>query len=86
MCFRVRAKNSVNRWSLVHVSPILAVDPEVPDIVQLEYFLDNDPGFGAGIQVPITSGQNISKVLTIDTTGLSQGRHFLLGKGEKPQE
>jgi hypothetical protein len=73
----IRAKNSENRWSLVHTSPILAVDPSIPDIVQIEYFFDSDPGFGAGIQIPISPGQNISEVLTMDTTGLSTGRHFL---------
>jgi hypothetical protein len=73
-----RTKNSANRWSVTSVSTFLNIDVSVPDIVQLEYFLDDDPGYGAGIQVPITPGQNISGVVTIDTTGLSLGRHFLL--------
>jgi hypothetical protein len=73
----VRAKNSVNRWSMVQISPILAIDPAVPDIVQLEYFFDTDPGYGAGIQVPVTSGQDVSQVFNMDTTGLSPGRHVI---------
>lgn len=73
----VRAKNAVNHWSLVQISPVLAIDPAVPDIVQLEYFFDTDPGYGAGIQVPVTTGQDVSEVLEMDTTGLSPGRHVI---------
>ena len=73
----VRAKNAVNRWSMVQISPILAIDPAVPDIVQLEYFYDTDPGYGEGIQVPVTSGQDVSQVFNMDTTGLSPGRHVI---------
>lgn len=47
------------------------------NITKLEYFIDNDPGFGNGINVPITSGNDITKKHTIDLLSLSNGIHSL---------
>lgn len=43
-------------------------------IVQLEYYLDNDPGYGNGTQVSITPGSDLDINHTISTTGLD-GNH-----------
>ncbi|MFC1614079.1 hypothetical protein ACFL5K_02150 [Gemmatimonadota bacterium] len=48
-----------------------------PGIVSAEFFIDNDPGFGSGIPIPITPGQNIDEVLTVDISGISDGAHML---------
>ena len=43
-----------------------------------EYFYDSDPGFGAGMPIDITAGQEVTvDGLGLSTTGLSQGRHLL---------
>jgi hypothetical protein len=73
-----RTKNSANRWSVVTTNTFLNIDTSVPDIVQMEYFLDTDPGFGEGIQIPIISGKDVSEVIPLDTAGLSLGRHYLV--------
>lgn len=45
------------------------------DILVMEYFIDTDPGVGAGIPIPITSGPNITESFTITTNALPVGFH-----------
>lgn len=49
------------------------------DIDRAEYFFDEDPGFGMGINIPITAGQdvNLNQNIDISSAMLSQGRHRL---------
>jgi hypothetical protein len=45
-------------------------------INKVEYFVDTDPGFGNGTDVPVTAGANISDLLVaVDITSLSAGFH-----------
>lgn len=49
----------------------------VSDIVQMEYFIDNDPGYGLGQQVSIVPGLAISQAFEINTENLQPGVHML---------
>ncbi|MBX2963040.1 MAG: fibronectin type III domain-containing protein [Cyclobacteriaceae bacterium] len=49
-----------------------------PNITRLEYFFDTDPGFGAGINVPITPGQNLTDVqFNVPLNSITEGFHML---------
>ena len=49
-----------------------------PDLVDAEYFIDVDPGHGAGTAIPLSSpGTSVTVTFEIPTTGLSVGHHTL---------
>jgi hypothetical protein len=77
--FCMRAGNAVNVWSVVSNRLFAVFDyAGSQNIVQMEYFVDNDPGFGSGSQVSITQGSQVSKQFTIDLTGVGPGIHILV--------
>ncbi|MEZ5195978.1 MAG: hypothetical protein R2764_06150 [Bacteroidales bacterium] len=41
----------------------------------MEYFLDTDPGFGNGMQIPVTPSIDIDKNFLVDVSGLITGNH-----------
>ncbi len=47
------------------------------DIVQVEYFIDEDPGVGEGIELELDPGEEVSISETIDLEGLDNGFHVL---------
>jgi hypothetical protein len=51
-------------------------------IVSAEYFIDDDPGVGAGIPVSVSSGDTVTGNFTLNTSGLSPGSHNLYGRGK----
>ena len=56
----------------------VALQPTAPDMTQIEYFLDADPGIGNGVNVPITAAINIQDLnFDIDIHALSVGFHRL---------
>ncbi|MBK8710885.1 MAG: choice-of-anchor D domain-containing protein [Niastella sp.] len=82
----IRAKDAGGKWSLVNYEifdnsstyPYPTAPPPVTNIVQLEYFIDSDPGFGNGNAIAITPAVDISNLLaTINFTALSSGNHIL---------
>jgi hypothetical protein len=46
-------------------------------INQLEYYVDNDPGYGNGEEVTISSGSSINANFNFDIDGLTEGVHNL---------
>jgi hypothetical protein len=79
----VRTKDEDGKWSLVFKQDVYkAGEPTtglpLPNIVQLEYFIDTDPGYGNGINVPLIADSIIDEMLLPDITGLSLGEHNLL--------
>jgi hypothetical protein len=70
--FRVR--NDEGLWSQMNLQ-VFYLQPVVHDIVAMEYFLGEDPGFGNGIQIPITTAKEI--MLPFDLTLLPKGKHML---------
>ncbi len=85
----VRVKDEFGKWSINYseelfkglAPPVTTNDPTVPDIVEMEYFFDEDPGFGNGINVPIQAGKNIEAVFSPDINALDlYGYHFLCAR------
>ncbi|MFT5047961.1 MAG: hypothetical protein ACI8UP_004961, partial [Porticoccaceae bacterium] len=80
----VRAKQGTDGWGMVETIPVYlddgAVDPPAPpapDIVEVEYFFDNDPGTMQGTPLsasisPVTGGS-----YDLATTGLGPGGHTI---------
>ena len=85
--FYIRSKNANGIWGLTqnaffdnYTVPLYNIAPAaVTNIVQLEYFFDNnDLGFGNCNQLTITANTNIANQnANINITGLSQGVHRL---------
>ena len=76
----LRVKNSNNVWSM-HTNRVFRVS-DVPftnnaDIVEAEYFFDNDPGIGNGINIDLADAESLDEILNIPTTGLSPGTYRL---------
>lgn len=56
--------------------PYPATTTDQGNLVQMEYFIDIDPGPGNGRPIAITAGRNISSLdVTIDLTGLTKAWH-----------
>lgn len=76
--FFVRSRNSKGEWSLINSKAIFLSPAQVLDIVEMEYFIDTDPGIGQGTAVSLASMSDINKLTqAIDLTGLDYGAHIL---------
>lgn len=82
----VRTKDANGNWSLTNLQTIsiavanisLPPNPTPSNIISLEYFFDNDPGFGNGHAVTVPASTDISNFsFAVDLTGLSNGTHHL---------
>lgn len=76
----VRVRDSNSNWSFTHFTDFIKIKPpdpppSMPDVASLEYFIDSDPGFGNGIDIPVTPGQNIEQSFVIDIGPLDVGFH-----------
>lgn len=82
----IRTLGQNGRWSISYPHSFLYdADPPYPEpatlenIVYAEYFINNDPGFGDGIPIAITSGANLSEVpFEVDLTGLADNTYHIL--------
>ncbi|MBL7994655.1 cadherin-like domain-containing protein [bacterium] len=77
----VRSRDANGLWNVAPASvfyraPDAIVDP-LADIVKMEYFIDNDPGFGNAADVPVVAGSNVTKSFSIDMNNVSGGFHTL---------
>jgi hypothetical protein len=77
----IRAKDANNKWSVLGVRPFyketIPANATPPNIATMEYFVDADPGYGLGVNVPLTAGTPLSKSLTANLGSLSNGTHKL---------
>ena len=70
--FYVRVKDETGKWSLIHKQDIFisnesATNPEpLKEIVEMEYFIGSDPGFGNGEPVSVTPGDVINQSFSVD--------------------
>jgi len=78
----LRTKDDSGRWSLTARTNIEVLASEVKTtIVNGEYFIDTDPGFGLATPLIITSPDSILlQSFTAATSGLSEGYHKLYGR------
>ncbi len=76
-----RSKDENGNWSalntLTFFTSYVNTTPANVNIVQMEYFVDTDPGFGSGNAVSITPGTSVTKSFSMDMTSLSGGFHTL---------
>ena len=76
-----RVKDEAGKWSLSVLRTIFKVTnetaPDMPDIIATEYFIDTDPGFGIGTNVPLTRDSLIETTFDVDIAGVSSGEHYL---------
>jgi hypothetical protein len=70
----VRTKDEKGVWSHYQHSQFFVKQ----SITKAEYFFDTDPGVGNGTSIPVTAAlDSITFTNSINTTGLSEGSHFL---------
>lgn len=81
----IRSRNNMNQWSLTHFStfentallPYPVATPSGP-VTNMEYFFDDDPGFGNGRSISFTGSPDINQLsVDADLTGLAEGQHTL---------
>jgi hypothetical protein len=76
----VRSRDANNRWSITHARPFvkLALPASVVNLNRIEYFVDTDPGFGNGTNIPFTAATSVTDLtFTVNVSGLTQGPHRL---------
>ncbi len=76
-----RAKDDAGQWGPVGWRVFFHVKlPSTEDlsILQVEYFIDNDPGFGNAVSIAVeTPGNNLTLEFTRDIQDLDQGMHYI---------
>lgn len=88
----IRAQNNVGKWSITSTTlfgvspdyPYPAAPPPAGNITKAEYYIDTDPGFGLGTNVPLTAAVDLpSLVASVNTGALAPGVHrlYLRSKG-----
>ncbi|WP_034057173.1 T9SS type A sorting domain-containing protein [Lacinutrix jangbogonensis] len=76
----VRVKNSTNKWSLYEHKTFRVAPPVVTntsDIVEAEYFFNQDPGIGIATTIDLVDAESINDALTVSTSSLPIGTHRL---------
>ncbi|MEO7309220.1 MAG: CARDB domain-containing protein [Chitinophagaceae bacterium] len=73
----LRSKNASGAWSVTNqqffYKPAVN-NPTAPNITKAEYFIDADPGFGNGVNLPVTAGSNIADAgAMIDISAITPG-------------
>ncbi len=84
----IRAQDENGIWSFNYTKPFIKIEiEETPKIIEVEYFLDTDPGFGNGINIAINPNEIIDTVIEIpaDSTFEDYTYHnlFMRAKDEK---
>lgn len=66
-----------NKWIFLKPYSNTGTGP-VPNINRVEYYIDTDPGYGAGTAVSITPGQNLSGLsFNLNLAPLAEGVHII---------
>ena len=82
----MRSQNAVGRWShtnittffIVNLSTVFPANSALSNISKIEYFIDTDPGFGNGVNIPFTAGTDVTvSGFAVNINGLANGVHQL---------
>ena len=78
----IRTKDSDGKWSFTTRRNIeVLISESKTSIVNGEYFIDTDPGFGGAAPITITTPDSaVLQNLTAIASGLSEGYHKLYGR------
>ncbi len=76
----IRVKETGGRWSQFENRGfyITASTADATNLTAAEYFFDTDPGNGNGTPIPVTPGATTNFTVSIPTTSLTTGFHFLV--------
>ncbi len=73
-----RVKDANGRWSQTTRSSIEVYETTAaPNLVQLEYFIDTDAGFGSNTLITTAPGPEGEVAFNVNLSGVSPGQHFL---------
>jgi hypothetical protein len=77
----IRVKNADGKWShhegrLFYVMPP-GNNPELPQIVSGEWFVDTDPGIGNGTPISFAQGDSVNTAISINAENFGIGSHNL---------
>ena len=72
-----RAKDNVGNWSIPQSQIVIVQQTPLASkqVIDAEYFFDNDPGVGYGIKLPVQSGDSISISTIENIQNVSVGLH-----------
>lgn len=75
----IRTIDASGHWSLTNFSTaVVTTEPEPPLLTRVEYFLDQDPGFGEGTEVWSGTGTDAPGIGSLpDVSALAPGSHTL---------
>ncbi|MDO7846549.1 T9SS type A sorting domain-containing protein [Hymenobacter sp. M29] len=77
----VRSQDANGKWSLTNRRTFYyepAALNTLPNVTKVEYFIDAEPGFGSGTDVPVTAATDLSGVaFGVNLSSLSTGFHTL---------
>ncbi|MCB9273686.1 MAG: hypothetical protein H6564_06570 [Lewinellaceae bacterium] len=81
----VRARNQLGAWSFAARKTFFvydAVAQSPPSLSRLEYFIDADPGYGAGSPLPLTDAYNSNTSHAIQLGNIEPGQHTLFVRAQ----
>lgn len=76
----LRAKDARGVWSNIFSRPVYVsheMGTAEPNITQVEYYFDSDPGIGSGTSISLTQADSVTLSEDISLSALSDGRHQL---------
>jgi len=77
-----RVQDEFGRWSIAYSRPLFKTEKlgvkELPDIVQIEYYFDNDCEIGQGINLPINGGIDTELSFFVNTNDLDHKESHIL--------
>jgi len=74
----IRSKNSNGTWSLTANQSFYKNSfPPISNVLSMEYFIDNDPGFGLGTSIPISTGIDVTQAYIVNISNLTEGFHII---------
>ncbi len=75
----IRTKDELGHWSHTQTRALFVRPHAGGDIVHAEWFMGEDPGFGAGNAIDVGSAAPVIEAMIAQaiTTGLEEGEHFL---------
>ncbi|MEP7109326.1 MAG: hypothetical protein ABI760_15135 [Ferruginibacter sp.] len=81
----VRSRDANGAWSLDEQWLLFKSAPPVPltNLKRVEYYIDNDPGYGKGFPLAFNTSTNINPLLSfINGTGLDSGSHKFMVRSQ----
>ncbi len=80
----IRSRDSMGKWSMTNsltfsrIQLPLGNPNSITNINKMEYYYDSDPGFGNGINIPVTPATNLNNmVVNVNVATLANGVHTL---------